>query len=213
MAVQVQARRGTTSEHSSFTGANGELTVDTDKKTVVVHDGSTAGGAPLKRDNVTATDRLLGRSTAGAGAIEEITCTSAGRALIDDADAAAQRTTLGLGTAALSASGDFLPTTFSANTITYAATVDLDMSTYNGGYYTISLTGNLTLTTSNRAAGRTVTLRLICDATQRTLTVPAGWVFVGSKPANIAASKTGVLSLSFFGTADTDCVAAYGVQA
>jgi len=143
MAVQVQARRGTTSEHSSFTGANGELTVDTDKKTVVVHDGSTAGGAPLKRDNVTATDRLLGRSTAGAGAIEEITCTSAGRALIDDADAAAQRTTLGLGTAALSASGDFLPTTFSANTISYAATVDLDMSARNGGYFTISLTGNL----------------------------------------------------------------------
>jgi hypothetical protein len=43
-----------------------------------------------------ATDRLLGRATAGAGAVEEITCTAAGRNLIDDADAAAQRTTLGL---------------------------------------------------------------------------------------------------------------------
>jgi hypothetical protein len=105
-----------------------------------------------------------------------------------------------------------LPLTFSANTITYGATVDLDMASRNGGYFTISLTGNLTFTTSNRAAGRTVTLRLICDATQRTLTVPAGWVFVGSKPANIAASKTAILSLSFFGTADSDCVAAYGVQ-
>jgi hypothetical protein len=49
-----------------------------------------------KLANVSATDRLLGRSTAGAGAIEEVTCTAAGRALIDDADAAAQRTTLGL---------------------------------------------------------------------------------------------------------------------
>jgi hypothetical protein len=57
--------------------------------------------------NVSATDKLLGRSTAGAGSVEEITLTSAGRALLDDADAAAQRTTLGLGTAALSASGDF----------------------------------------------------------------------------------------------------------
>ena len=47
-----------------------------------------------KIQNVSATDRLLGRSTAGAGDIEEITCTAAGRALIDDADAAAQRTTL-----------------------------------------------------------------------------------------------------------------------
>lgn len=44
---QIQRRRGTTAEHSTFTGALGELTVDTDKKTVVVHDGSTAGGSPL----------------------------------------------------------------------------------------------------------------------------------------------------------------------
>lgn len=49
-----------------------------------------------KMQNVSATDRLLGRSTAGAGDVEEIPCTAAGRALLDDADAAAQRTTLGL---------------------------------------------------------------------------------------------------------------------
>jgi hypothetical protein len=47
MPTQVQLRRGTTAEHSSFTGAAGEVTVDTTKKTVVVHDGSTAGGMPL----------------------------------------------------------------------------------------------------------------------------------------------------------------------
>jgi hypothetical protein len=45
---------------------------------------------------VAATDKVIGRVTAGAGAAEEIACTSAGRALIDDADASAQRTTLGL---------------------------------------------------------------------------------------------------------------------
>lgn len=54
-----------------------------------------------KVQNVTATDRLLGRSTANAGVIEEIVCTAAGRALLDDLSAAAQRTTLGLGTIAL----------------------------------------------------------------------------------------------------------------
>ena len=47
MATQIQLRRGTTSQHSSFTGAAGELTVDTDKDVAVVHDGSTAGGFPL----------------------------------------------------------------------------------------------------------------------------------------------------------------------
>lgn len=49
-----------------------------------------------KMQNVSATDKLLGRSTSGAGDVEEITCTAAGRALLDDADASAQRTTLGL---------------------------------------------------------------------------------------------------------------------
>ena len=47
MAKQGQFRRGTTSPQSTFTGAVGEVTVDTDKDTVVVHDGSTAGGVPL----------------------------------------------------------------------------------------------------------------------------------------------------------------------
>ena len=47
MPTAVQFRRGTTSQHSSFTGAAGEITVDTDKDVVVVHDGSTAGGFPL----------------------------------------------------------------------------------------------------------------------------------------------------------------------
>jgi hypothetical protein len=101
-------------------------------------------------------------------------------------------------------------TSFAA--ITYAATVPLDMASLNSQYRTISLTGDLTFTTSNRATGRTVVLRLVADGTQRTLTFPGGWVFVGTKPANIAASKTGILSLSFFGTADTDCIAAWGVQ-
>jgi len=47
MAKLLKLRRGTTSQHSSFTGAEGEVTVDTDKETLVVHDGSTAGGIPL----------------------------------------------------------------------------------------------------------------------------------------------------------------------
>jgi hypothetical protein len=44
MTTQVQFRRGTTLQHETFTGAEGELTVDTDKKTIVVHDGNKAGG-------------------------------------------------------------------------------------------------------------------------------------------------------------------------
>ena len=44
MPTILQLRRGTTTEHASFTGAEGEVTVNTTKDTLVVHDGSTAGG-------------------------------------------------------------------------------------------------------------------------------------------------------------------------
>jgi hypothetical protein len=47
MATEIRFRRGTTAQHSTFTGALAEVTVDTDKKTVVVHDGITVGGIPL----------------------------------------------------------------------------------------------------------------------------------------------------------------------
>jgi hypothetical protein len=51
MATILQLRRGTTTQHSSFTGAVGEVTVDTTKDTVVVHDGTTAGGFPLAKES------------------------------------------------------------------------------------------------------------------------------------------------------------------
>lgn len=54
MARQIQLRRGTAIQHTTFTGANGEVTVDTTNKTLRVHDGTTPGGTPLARaDSVT----------------------------------------------------------------------------------------------------------------------------------------------------------------
>jgi len=49
-AYAIQFRRGNTTQHNSFTGLLGEVTVDTDKKTLVVHDGTTTGGFPLARE-------------------------------------------------------------------------------------------------------------------------------------------------------------------
>lgn len=47
MATQIQLRGGTTAENLLFTGAQREITVDTDKHAVIVHDGVTAGGYPM----------------------------------------------------------------------------------------------------------------------------------------------------------------------
>jgi len=59
------------------------------------------------------TDTVLGRATAGTGNVETITCTAAGRALLDDANATAQRATLGL---PLGTSGAVVPLLNGANT-------------------------------------------------------------------------------------------------
>lgn len=50
MSKQVNRRRGTSDQHAEFVGAAGELTVDTTKNTVVVHDGQTPGGHPLAKE-------------------------------------------------------------------------------------------------------------------------------------------------------------------
>ena len=60
MATQVQFRRGTTGEHSAFIGAVGEVTVDTEKKTVCIHDASQIGGFPLLREDFTNSNLALG---------------------------------------------------------------------------------------------------------------------------------------------------------
>ena len=52
MTTAVQHRRGTTAEHATFTGLEGEVTIDTTKDTAVIHDGVLAGGVPLARENL-----------------------------------------------------------------------------------------------------------------------------------------------------------------
>ena len=68
MATQLQMRRGTTAQVAAFTGANGEVVVDTEKKTLFVNDGSTAGGLEIARadfSNISASASLtLGTLTA-----------------------------------------------------------------------------------------------------------------------------------------------------
>jgi len=89
--------------------AVGSILVDTATIDFTYDDATPAITADVKNSsityskiqNVSATDRILGRVTAGAGPVEEIVCTAAGRAILDDVDNAAQRTTLGLGTMAV----------------------------------------------------------------------------------------------------------------
>jgi hypothetical protein len=76
MSTQVQFRRGTTAETAAFTGAVGEVTVDTSKITCVVHDGSTAGGYPLLRQD--GSNSLLSAGSLSSCALKFATSTNTG---------------------------------------------------------------------------------------------------------------------------------------
>jgi hypothetical protein len=49
MSIQVKFRRGSATQHLTFTGANGEITVDTTNQTLRIHDGVTVGGIRLAK--------------------------------------------------------------------------------------------------------------------------------------------------------------------
>ncbi len=89
--------------------------------------------------------------------------------------------------------------------------VSLDFSA-GTGLVTRSAAGTVTITASNYRAGAMKTLRIIAGGSTRTLNFPTTWVFVGTKPASIAANKTGILTVTSFGTTEANCVAAWAVE-
>ena len=157
-----------------------------------------------KLANVSATDRLLGRSTAGAGTIEEVTCTAAGRALIDDADAAAQRTTLGvaIGTDVQAYDADTAKTdvtqSFTAQqrgaitALTDGATITADFALANN--FSVTLGGNRTLANpTNQTAGASGCIWITQDGTgSRTLAYGANWDFSGGTAPTLSTAAAAV---------------------
>ena len=75
MPDQLQLRGGTTTEHNSFTGAAREVTVDTTKKTLVVHDGSQAGGTPLMKESGTVDPTSI---SIGTGGVQRLAISNSG---------------------------------------------------------------------------------------------------------------------------------------
>ena len=97
-----------------------------------------------------------------------------------------------------------------AKALTYSGTTNLDF--LDRARRILALTGDITFTTSNLVAGRSLELRIAADGTPRNFTFPA-WVFVGAAaPASIAASKKGLLRLVSWGTTDADVTATWDVE-
>lgn len=93
-----------------------------------------------------------------------------------------------------------------------SGTVNLDMASVHGTIQTIAATGAITFTTSNRAAGREVTLVISAGGSSRALAWPA-WTAVGAAlPTELASGKTLVATVTFTDTTDAAAIAAAAVQ-
>ena len=174
---------------------------------VIVNDDISAGAAITynKLQDVSATNKLLGRSSAGAGDIEEITCTAAGRALLDDADTTAQRATLGveIGVDVQAYDADTAKTdvvqTFTAaqrgsvTALTDAATIAVNFASSN--FFSVTLNGNRTLANpSNIVAGQSGALFITQDAVTggRTLAYDTYWDFPGGITPTLSTATSAV---------------------
>ena len=188
---------------SSHTHAASDITSGTLDIARIANDAVTYA----KIQNVSATDRLLGRSSAGAGDVEEITCTSFGRSLISSADAATARTTLSVqptaspaftGAATFENTGNVVPVT-----ITNAGTANSFVVNDASGDTTpfvIDASGNVGIGTSPAAlsqlhqAGTYPTSSNATQVIRQSGTIPSGTTneFIGvlSAPATQAASFT-----------------------
>jgi len=143
-----------------------------------------------KIQNVSATDKLLGRATAGAGVVEEITLTAAGRALIDDASASDQRTTLGLGTLATQSgtfSGTHSGTSSGTNTGDQTITLTGDVTGSGTGSFAASIAAGA-VTTAKIATGAVTTDELGAAAvTAAKLAANSSAVVSGDAPTGLGA--------------------------
>jgi len=203
MPKQVRIRRGTTAQHATFVGAEGEVTFDTTKKVLVLHDGVTPGGKPIEGflvldpGNPLLLQEIKSMVAITGGDSENPALTVTNGAQFDHISAS------------VSASLRWL--NLQQENIPYASNVVLNFQTFTTKR--IALTGNVNFSASGMGFGNFLVLRISCDGTLRNLTWPAGWKFVGAAaPASIAANKTALLHLWCFGINDADVVARYIVE-
>jgi hypothetical protein len=203
MAKQVRLRRGTTAQHATFTGADGEITFDTDKKCVVTHDGITPGGR--------AVTGWLDLNPASPSTVQELK--GGLRVSGDDGDQRGLFVDQNAYVVGNLISGAFLSAPQyrrSVELLTYGAVVDL---TFAYERKRLILAGDVVFTAAAYDPGSHLVVVVEADASPRNLSFPAGWQFVGGvRPTTIAAGKVGLLELFCVTHLEANVVARWSVE-
>jgi hypothetical protein len=200
MSTRVQFRRGTTTEHSSFTGAAGEITVDTVKHTAVIHDGVTLGGFPLVRSGqivnadiasnaAIADSKLATISTAGKVSGGAITSgTIGGSTAIDTTGAIATTGAVAIGQSSAANNTQLdLAGTYAQTVVTVSA-LDVDCSL--GNYFIKTISANSTFTFSSVPSSRAYSFTLELTHTSGTITWPTSVRWPKNTAPTLTTGKT-----------------------
>lgn len=160
----IQQFRGTTVQHAIYTGLPGELTVDTDKHVVVVHDGVTAGGHPM----------------ASADAVK----------VAYDKAVEAKNTA----DAALPKAGGTLPGAVVENLLPLSGTsVSLDLTAANNFTHNVTADTTFTVTANTGNSFQLGTL-VLTNGGAHTVTWPSSFKWAGGTPPLLMASGIDVIT-------------------
>ncbi len=189
MAKILQLHRGTTAQNDAYAGAVGEVTVDTTKKTLRLHDGATAGGKEIVGKSDLATVAISGKYS-------------------DLAEKPALATVATSGSYSdLSNTPNCIPKTGDAGAISKYETALVSASAItitDGSNKNIFVSGGVSITVSNGTAGKSWEAKVHIASSTTTVTLGSSWKWIGDGEV----ADNSILVLSWCNTIGYACIQA-----